>query len=252
MTATYDIIMEVKLFLCAAYSFLIKRLEQFEVLDEVPASRMTLYQDSCQVEDEKALLVAAIRIQGQLDAELARLKAHAPSDHDSKRLHPPPSHTSGTTSPVSSHTHNPAPSHSRVTTTPLQSPIASVIVTPSSLVPASVPPATKPTVSTKKKTTKGRGGLGERQKATGHRGGGTAKRKRPDADPNAPKKPSNAFFWFCQEKRAPLQEQFRGEGMSGQHDLTKALARLWSETASEEKKVSVVCVIMLKDVRMCM
>lgn len=63
------------------------------------------------------------------------------------------------------------------------------------------------------------------------------KRRKGEIDPNAPKKPSNAFFWFCQARRASLQEKFRGEGVTGQHDLTKALAKLWGETNTEEKKV---------------
>ena len=65
--------------------------------------------------------------------------------------------------------------------------------------------------------------------------GGSRKRKS-DADPNAPKKPSNAFFWFCQEHRHRLQEQIRGNAF-GQHDLTKALAKLWGETGTEDRKV---------------
>ena len=66
---------------------------------------------------------------------------------------------------------------------------------------------------------------------------GSSKKRRGDVDPNAPKKPSNAFFWFCQDKRAALQEQVKVEGLGGQHDLTKALARLWSETTTEDKRV---------------
>lgn len=208
------------------------------MLEEVPRSTFSLDPESLpEVEDQKELLVAAVRIRAELNAELARLKTRrggeAP-EHDSSRAKPQTvsnntRHTAPANarsiSPVSAL--NPAHSHDHVTAnTPLQSPVASVISTPSSLVPASVPKSYGKVRKTKLKVTKAHG-----------RGSGAAKRKRPDADPNAPKKPSNAFFWFCQEKRAPLQEQFRGEGMSGQHDLTKALARLWSETASEEKKV---------------
>ena len=64
-----------------------------------------------------------------------------------------------------------------------------------------------------------------------------SKRRKGEIDPNAPKKPSNAFFWFCQARRAGLQEKFKGEGVTGQHDLTKALAKLWGETNTEDKKV---------------
>jgi len=73
------------------------------------------------------------------------------------------------------------------------------------------------------------------------RGSGSSKRRKGDSDPNAPKKPSNAFFWFCQAKRADLQEQFKREVSTGQHDLTKALAKLWSETSLVDKKVCSAC-----------
>ena len=83
------------------------------------------------------------------------------------------------------------------------------------------------------------GGRGKKQTkkdgGTAHKG--SSKKRKGDVDPNAPKKPSNAFFWFCQDKRAALQEQVKLEGLGGQHDLTKALARLWSETKTEDKKV---------------
>ena len=76
-----------------------------------------------------------------------------------------------------------------------------------------------------------------KQKKNSPGGAGGSKRRKANADPNQPKKPSNAFFWFCQEHRPSLQERFRGEGVQGQHDLTKILAKLWSETAPDDKKV---------------
>ena len=63
-------------------------------------------------------------------------------------------------------------------------------------------------------------------------------RRKKNANSNAPKKPSNAFFWFCQEQRGSLEEQFRGEGVAGQHSLTKILAQKWGETTAEEKEVT--------------
>ena len=213
--------------MCMFCSFLIKRLEQFEVLDEVPRSKFSPDPDSLpEVQDEKALLITAFRIRAEVNAELARLKSQCERD-------PKPSvaitsrqsaAVARSISPVSmAHVQ-----HDNMSTTPLQSPVASIIVTPSSLVPAAIPTASNKSYSKVRKTKLSKGQ------------GRTVKRKRPDVDPNAPKKPSNAFFWFCQEKRAFLQEQFRGEGMSGQHDLTKALAKLWSETASEEKKARII------------
>ena len=84
-------------------------------------------------------------------------------------------------------------------------------------------PSPKPATSKQRAGGKGKGGGG---------------RKKKDGHSNAPKKPSNAFFWFCQEHRGSLQDQFRGEGVAGQHDLTKILAKLWSEATPEDKKVS--------------
>lgn len=196
-------------------------------------------------DDEKALLVNAIKIRAEVNAELARLRSQGEtSEHDSKLLRIPSnaSHATsitGSTSPVSVSALNSTTSLSHVTSTPLQSPVASVLVTPSSLVPASIPTLVAGVKSTyNSKSMKTTHALVSSNKKKDHgQGRGSLRRKRPVADPNAPKKPSNAFFWFCQEKRAPLQEQFRGEGMSGQHDLTKALAKLWGETAAENKKV---------------
>ena len=149
-----------------------------------------------------------------------------------------PSHANSTAEPYNFKSPS-APSHSTSTHTPQQSPLASVIVTPTNLVQASIPtPGTGTSLSGSSRTKKGSKGVkvsqGDKQKT---RGCFSTKKRKTDADPNAPKKPSNAFFWFCQEKRASLQEQFRAEGVSGQHDLTKALARHWSETNTEDRKV---------------
>lgn len=98
-------------------------------------------------------------------------------------------------------------------------------------------PKTKPSATTgtsapkQKRTTKTTaGGRAKRES-------GSTRKRKSDVDPLAPKKPSNAFFWFCQEYRPGLQEHFKGEGMAGQHDLTKILAKLWSETKMEDRKV---------------
>ena len=181
----------------------------------MPTDRFRI--DSHHLDDEKALLVAAIRIRAELNAELARSKPPLPNIPNS-------THHARSMSPSNS---NASSSQSHMMSTPLQSPVPPVATTPSSATSA-----VGKSVRTKKaKIVRGSTHVHNRQKH------GSLKRKKTDVDPNAPKKPSNAFFWFCQEKRAPLQEKFRGEGMSGQHDLTKALARLWSETAAEDKKV---------------
>ncbi len=227
-----------------------KRLEQFEVLDEIPRSRFSLNSNllSEVVMDEKALLVSAVKIRAEVNAELAHLRPPG-DEHDSKFLSVSnnPRYATGSASPVNYPLVSTS-SQGHVTSTPLHSPIASVIATPSSLVSASVPALSSATTASAKgkkaKLTKGHHKpVAPATKRKGQKGSGQVRRKKPDADPNAPKKPSNAFFWFCQEKRAPLQEQFRGEGMSGQHDLTKALAKLWSETDTENKKVCALSLI---------
>ena len=59
-----------------------------------------------------------------------------------------------------------------------------------------------------------------------------------ERDPNAPKKPANAFFWFCQEKRSEVQDKLAREGNVGHHDLTKVLSKMWGEVPNTDKKVS--------------
>ncbi|XP_077980231.1 uncharacterized protein LOC144435515 [Glandiceps talaboti] len=73
--------------------------------------------------------------------------------------------------------------------------------------------------------------------------GGSGKKKRHgkserEKDPNAPKKPANAFFMFCQQERPKLQgESNRDAKDDFSHlDMTKELAKMWSDLSTEEKK----------------
>ena len=66
----------------------------------------------------------------------------------------------------------------------------------------------------------------------------SSKGDKKERDPALPKKPSNPFFWFCQEHRAAVQEQCARESSAGHHELTKALARMWNDTSEEDKKAS--------------
>jgi len=59
-----------------------------------------------------------------------------------------------------------------------------------------------------------------------------------ERDPNAPKKPANAFFWFCQEKRGEVQDKLAREGNVGHHDLAKVLSKMWGDVPNADKKVS--------------
>ena len=121
--------------------------------------------------------------------------------------HPPPP----TTSTTSNHPQPPPTKKARLSTPTRTNPS-----TPSSS------PATKPSKKTPRGTSKS----------------SPASRRKRDSDAGAPKKPSNAFFWFCQEQRGSLEEQFRGEGVAGQHSLTKILAQKWGETTTDDKKVT--------------
>ena len=243
------------------FSLLVKRLEQFEVLDDVPRTDFSRGIYSLpSLNNETTLLATAIKIRAELDKDLAHTRTLAQdgkfsrdNDHDSKRstnssnnVH----HHGGdySNSGVDSHSfRSPASSHSGVAYTPQHSPMStsSVIVAPSNQSRTNManiggasgsPGSGKIKKATRIKTgTHGLSQSSDKQKPGGR--GHSSRKRKPDADPNAPKKPSNAFFWFCQEMRSSLQEQCRVEGLSGQHDLTKALARLWSETKTEDKKV---------------
>lgn len=227
-----------------------KRLEQFEVLDEVPRIDFSQLYSIPSLTNETTLLATAIRIKAELDKEVANVKSLPDmklcrdSNNDSKKAtnnaHHGGDHGNGMVDAFRS----PASSQNGMAYTPQHSPMST---SSSAVVATSNQPHTSGSVSSSpgsgkiKKATRikhaphGINLSSDKQKPLGR--GHSSKKRRPDADPNAPKKPSNAFFWFCQEMRPSLQEQCREEGMSGQHDLTKALAKLWSETKTEDKKV---------------
>jgi len=65
-----------------------------------------------------------------------------------------------------------------------------------------------------------------------------------EKDPNAPKRPSNPFFQFCQEQRQILMEQLNAELKPGEAELTKQeltrqLAIKWKSLSGQDKKVYV-------------
>ncbi|KXN68833.1 HMG-box, partial [Conidiobolus coronatus NRRL 28638] len=57
--------------------------------------------------------------------------------------------------------------------------------------------------------------------------------KRAEKDPNAPKRPSNAFLMFCQMERSNLKDYHPESSLS---DLTKMLGMKWGSMTVEEKK----------------
>lgn len=69
------------------------------------------------------------------------------------------------------------------------------------------------------------------------KGKGKAQHKQDrERDPDAPKKPANAFFMFCQQQRNSMQEDQK-ESAVGHHELTKHLAKEWNTLGAEGKKV---------------
>ncbi len=221
-----------------------KRLEQFEVIDAVPAIDFSQMYSIPSLNNETTLLATAIRLKAELDREVATSKSLPDITlRDYSKKPSSVSHGGDNGGSAVDSFRSPASSQNGVTYTPQHSPMStssSVIVatgnqphTNSSV--SGSPSSGKIKKATRiKHTTHGINQSSDKQKSLGR---GNSKKRKSDADPNAPKKPSNAFFWFCQEMRPSLQEQCREEGMSGQHDLTKALAKLWSETKTEDKKV---------------
>ncbi|CAG2059881.1 unnamed protein product [Timema podura] len=78
--------------------------------------------------------------------------------------------------------------------------------------------------------------------------GSSAKKKgskpseKAEKDPNAPKRPANPFFQFCQEQRPIVMERLGSESKTGEQDackieLTKQLASQWKTLTPEDKKV---------------
>ncbi|XP_076465467.1 uncharacterized protein LOC143297160 [Babylonia areolata] len=60
-----------------------------------------------------------------------------------------------------------------------------------------------------------------------------------DRDPNAPKKPANAFLMFCQQRRPAIQEEYFKEHKEemAHHEMTRRLAQQWNNLSQEEKKL---------------
>lgn len=79
------------------------------------------------------------------------------------------------------------------------------------------------------------------------------KRKGAKTDPNAPKRPANPFFQFCQEQRPRVMERLAGEPEPSKQELTRQLATTWKSLSSEDKKVctnkEVVCIFLVFELR---
>ncbi|XP_013169534.1 PREDICTED: non-histone protein 10 [Papilio xuthus] len=84
----------------------------------------------------------------------------------------------------------------------------------------------------------------EKQNATGGKKTGTkrkSKADKPERDPNAPKKPCNAFFQFCQEQRPLVVAETATEMGSepSKQEITRQLASRWRNLTHDEKRVYV-------------
>ncbi|KAJ0177367.1 hypothetical protein K1T71_007376 [Dendrolimus kikuchii] len=68
-----------------------------------------------------------------------------------------------------------------------------------------------------------------------------SKADKPERDPNAPKKPCNAFFQFCQEQRPLVVAEANSEVGSelSKQEVTRQLASRWKALTTEEKRVYV-------------
>uniref|UniRef100_A0A1B0GLZ0 HMG box domain-containing protein n=1 Tax=Phlebotomus papatasi TaxID=29031 RepID=A0A1B0GLZ0_PHLPP len=73
---------------------------------------------------------------------------------------------------------------------------------------------------------------------------GKGVRKRMEKDPNAPKKPANAFFQYCQEQRSIVLDEIASERQPGEpepskQELTRQLAQRWRQMGNDDKQIYV-------------
>eukprot|EP01135_Chromosphaera_perkinsii_P001592 Nk52_evm62s207 gene=Nk52_evmTU62s207 len=60
--------------------------------------------------------------------------------------------------------------------------------------------------------------------------------KKKKADPNAPRKPANAFFMFCTEIRESIQKELKNSNQDSSHfDVTKQLGARWKALSEAER-----------------
>ncbi|GAB0091087.1 hypothetical protein DMENIID0001_058900 [Sergentomyia squamirostris] len=67
-------------------------------------------------------------------------------------------------------------------------------------------------------------------------------RRRVEKDPNAPKKPPNAFLQFCQEQRSTVLDEISSERQPGEpepskQELTRELASRWRSMGNDDKQI---------------
>ncbi|XP_068632092.1 TCF3 fusion partner homolog [Battus philenor] len=84
----------------------------------------------------------------------------------------------------------------------------------------------------------------EKHNPTGGKKSGPKRKSRadkPERDPNAPKKPCNAFFQFCQEQRPLVVAETTTEmgAEPSKQEITRQLASRWRSLTNDEKRVYV-------------
>lgn len=87
-------------------------------------------------------------------------------------------------------------------------------------------------------------GGNSRKAATGSAAPAKRKAQKPPVDPNAPKRPANPFFQFCQEQRSIVLENLvsLGQGEPTKQEVTKHLATKWNALTTDDKKVNFWCI----------
>lgn len=78
---------------------------------------------------------------------------------------------------------------------------------------------------------------------------------RTEKDPNAPKRPANPFFQFCQEQRPLVLDHMitSGQREPSKQDLTKQLAANWNVLSRKDKKVSFFRIfVFINDLSVCL
>lgn len=77
----------------------------------------------------------------------------------------------------------------------------------------------------------------------------SAAAKKPERDPNAPKKPLNAFKFYCQAERARDRDKFSKMALSEQ---TRTLGAAWKVLSAEEKKVLLFSFLVFWKISKCL
>lgn len=112
------------------------------------------------------------------------------------------------------------------------------VVIPSEAEAASAVRTTQPSIMVDKKNGKG----GKKRKLVDPKAAAVpnpapeepTSNKRPNRDPSLPKRPHNAFFYFCQERRPGMQKEFPN---MNKKEIAAMLSQKWNEVSHPEKEI---------------